>query len=805
MFDVNPQDTFSAAALVVLLPPLVLGLWWQWRRRRVAERQLAVAEGRAEALQEALDTAPDAWFAWFRDATPADGGTPPEGVCSRRLAVLLALYGGRQSTFADVLEAFPPPDAEHLRTAAERLRAEGEGFEIILDHRSSGDERTAAQVPRRIRATGIRALADDGRPLADVLWLRDVTAEEAELERLTQLVSTVDEERDRLRAALDALPMPVWLRNADLRLVHANRAYLRAVETDGEDAGGAAVALRELAEGVTAREMRALASSARAAGEARSAAFHVVLRGSRRLVEITESPASADGPERFTVGVAQDATRLETLRTTLEREVASHAEVLERLGTAIAIFGPDTRLRFYNTAYARLWRLDADWLDQEPTYGAVLETLRMRRLLPEVADYPAFKETELGRFKTLLEPMEDLLHLPDGKTLRRVLAPHPLGGLLATYEDVTDRLALEASRNTLIAVQRQTLDHLHEAVAVFGADGRLRLYNPAFARFWGLEAAALEDAPTLAELVDRLPAAYRDSPCWETMRGQLTAPPQDRTVRGGRVERGDGAILDMVGVPLPDGGVLFTVLDMSDTARVERALRERAEALAAADHMKTAFMANVSYELRTPLTTVLGFAEILAEEYYGPLNTRQKEYARGIAETAQAVVALIDDIADLVNIEAGQIDLDRAAFDVHAMLASVLALTREAVRRKGLTLHFDCPPEIGRMVADERRIKQVLYHLLLNAIAFTPEGGQITLAVQPEDGVMVFTVADTGVGMSESERAAAFERFRRGPRSSGAGLGLALVKSFVELHGGTVDIVSVPGEGTTVMVRLPTD
>lgn len=816
MFGITPNEAFSAAAvIIVLVPPLALGLWWHARRRFKAEELSAWAEARAEALEEALNTAPDGWFAWFHAADLDDGELlgSDSAQCSRRLAVLLSLFAGRDATFDDVLAAFRPGDADILRGAAAALRADGEGFAEILtlhDDRvdpaggggGGGGAAPGGVGERFIRVTGQRAVTDDGRPLADLLWMRDVTAEEAALHAVSATAAAIAAERDRLSAAFDALPLPLWVRDGSLRVVHANRAFHAAAASSGEE-GGAEDGGRELAEGMTAREMRTLASAARAAGTPRTAAFHVVVEGSRRLLEVTETPAGAPGPERITVGVAQDATRLEDLRTTLDREVRSHAKVLERLGTAIAIYGPDTRLRFHNTAFARLWRLDDDWLAEEPTYGQVLEALRARRLLPEVADYPAFKEAELGRFKTLLDGTEDLLHLPDGKTLRRVLSPHPLGGLMATYEDVTDRLALEASRNTLIAVQRQTLDHLHEAVAVFGSDGRLRLHNPAFASLWGLSEEILGEEPAVADLVAGLPAPFRRAACWDAMRAHLAAPPQDRDVRSQRVERADGAILEMVGVPLPDGGVLFTILDMSDAARAERALRDRAEGLAAADHMKSAFMANVSYELRTPLTTVLGFAEILADEYYGSLNARQKEYARGIAETAQALAGLIDDIADLVSIEAGQMTLDRAPVDVHGLLASVLALTREAVRRKSLVLNFDCPPDIGTLTADEKRLKQVLYHLLLNAIAFTPEGGQIILAAQPEAGWMAFTVADTGVGMSEAEQAVAFDRFARGRGSSGRGLGLSLVQSFVALHGGTVELISVPGEGTTVIVRLP--
>lgn len=243
---------------------------------------------------------------------------------------------------------------------------------------------------------------------------------------------------------------------------------------------------------------------------------------------------------------------------------------------------------------------------------------------------------------------------------------------------------------------------------------------------------------------------------------------------------------------------------MSDTARVEKALRDRAEALSEADRLKGQFMANISYELRTPLTTLLGFAEILAEEYYGALNPRQKDYARNMADTARQVVTLMDDISDLVMLEAGEMVLQRATFDVHAALASVLGLTREMVRRKGLTINFDCPPETGSMVGDEARVKQVLYNLLTNAIKYTPDGGQIIVAAMRDGDEVVFTVADTGIGIADEDQPGLFDRFRReGPGNGGAGIGLALVKRFVDLHQGSVELLSVVGQGTTVIVRYP--
>lgn len=820
-FFLAPELLLIAEACLLAIPVAVL-FWWQSQRRRRLEAHSLRLETLVRQQHQSLACAPDGWFQWSHsDEPPPVDGSPDSsaqapnrlaplsateaallrgGHCSRRMAVLLTLYQGREASLADVLAVFPPAVAQHLRRAVLALRQDGEGFELIAPC-VGDDEDSPRSSQRTLRIWGIRAVDDDGTPLADLVWMRDVSSENAAQNQQTQRITALEQERDRYYSALNALPAPVWVRDANLGIVFANQAFLNAVEA--LDVAEVQAEDRELASGTAARELRALASAARASGEPRQSPIHVVLGGRRRLLEITETPLPGGtcSNDRATVGAALDMTRLETLRSTLEREATSHAMVLHRLGTALAIFGGDRRLHFHNTAFAKLWHLDDDWLQSSPTYGELLEAMRSRRLLPEVADYPAFKEAELARFKSLLEPVEDLLHLPDGKTLRRVLTPHPLGGLLATYEDVTDRLALEASHNQLIAVQRETLDHLHEAVAVFGADGRLRLCNPAFQKLWALDEDLINRTPHLSDFA----SADSDlSQPWEDLRTHLVAPPQGRTVRHSRLTHGQGVTLDTISVPLPDGGILFTALDMSDTARVEKALRDRAEALSAADRQKSQFMANISYELRTPLTTVLGFAEILAEEYYGGLNPRQRDYARTMAETAQQLVRLIDDISDLVSLEAGQAELRRNTFDIHATLASVLGLTREMVRAKGLTINFDCPPETGTMNGDEGRIKQVLYNLLTNAIKYTPDGGQIIFAAMRQGGEVLFTVADTGVGIRDEDQSDLFDRFQKlGPGRGGAGVGLALVKRFVDLHGGRVELESVPGEGTTVFVHLP--
>jgi len=280
-----------------------------------------------------------------------------------------------------------------------------------------------------------------------------------------------------------------------------------------------------------------------------------------------------------------------------------------------------------------------------------------------------------------------------------------------------------------------------------------------------------------------------------------------RAPRSGRLERSDGTVLEYAAVPLPDGNLVLRYVEATDRYRVEQALRERNQALETASRLKSEFIANVSYELRTPLNTIIGFSEILKNEYFGELNQRQKEYGDGILEASQSLLLLINDIIDLATIEAGYMALDLETVDVHAMLVSVLTLTRERVRDHDINLVFECPPNIGTLYGDQRRLRQAMFNLISNSIKFTPPGGTITVSARREDGTFALSVADTGVGVAKEDQEHVFEKFVRGHppagRHSGAGLGLSLVKSFVELHGGTIEMKSSPHAGTTVIMHLP--
>ncbi|MGQ0527972.1 MAG: ATP-binding protein [Alphaproteobacteria bacterium] len=617
----------------------------------------------------------------------------------------------------------------------------------------------------------------------------------------------------RLQAMLNAIPRPLWLRDETQVIIWCNETYAEFLNiTPGEvitiqkEIAGQALKKKTAApeEFPPGRALAALALQQNRIMETNA---HAVVKGRRILMRLSEIPLVE---WNMTIGIGYNNTREEELETELRRYQSSNRDLLGQLHSAIAIYTADEKIEFYNSAFSQFWSLEDQWLNTQPRLGEIMEKLRETRRLPEQSDFRRFKKSWLSMFTDLIEPFEDMLHLPDGTTLRLLAVPHSMGGLMMTFEDVTSRLQLESSYNTLIAVQKETLDNLAEAVSVYGGDGRLKLCNPAFSRLWNLYPEDLEGEPHIGSIVDKMQPCFTPIE-WPQRREELIAKGLDRLMHEGRMERTDGVLVDFVTVPLPDGGVLVTYSDVTDKVRIENVLREKNTALEAAEQLKLDFLANVSYQLRTPLNAIMGFTEILENQYYGPLNERQKEYTHLMKDASTHLLNLINDILDLSTLEAGYMSLDRTEVELAGMLKHVYDLITAWSRKENVEIELKCPKNIGTIMADERRLQQAIINLVRNAIAYTPAGGKITLTAKRTRQGIQLAVSDTGIGISTEDRIRIFEPFERAQRGGarsrtsrgGAGIGLSLVRNIVALHGGRVELDSEPGQGTTVMIFLP--
>ncbi len=734
-----------------------------------------------------LGAFPGAWCGWNKAGAV---------FASPSLPVLLGL--DRVESLADIQSRLTPGDAAALQGMVDRLRHHGISFSMTAQ---------LAANDKSLRISGGRGRAQEAE--GDVLWFETVSTEPPAAKKEE---STPASPGDSIQAALSAIPRPVWIRDGHQKITWCNNTYAEFLHTDvatalkeQKEIAGQALKKKNTPE-AGPQAGKTLAAQALKEKKTLETTAHAVVKGSRILMRISEIPLS---PLPMTLGIAFNITREEELETNLKRYQSSNKELLEQLRSAIAIYSTDEKLEFYNSAFAQLWGLEDQWLNTSPRLGDIMEKLRETRRLPEQTDFRRYKQSWLTMFTGLIDPFEDMLHLPDGTALRMLVVPHSMGGLMMTFEDVTSRLELESSYNTLIAVQKETLDNLAEAVSVYGGDGRLKLWNPSFGRLWGLHPEDLEGEPHVSSIVDKMKPCF-DKDEWAERREDLVSSGLDRLMHEGRLARADNTLVDFVTVPLPDGGVLITYTDVTDKVRVENALREKNAALEAAEQLKLDFLANVSYQLRTPLNAIMGFNEILEQEYFGPLNPRQKEYTGDMKEASERLLGLINDILDLSTLEAGYMKLSRTDVPVQNMLEDILGLVGDWARKEHIEIRLECPKNVGTIAADQRRLQQAVINLIRNAITFTPSGGTITLsAARGKDGVRI-TVSDTGIGISGEDRVRIFEPFQRaqaGGRGrlsrSGAGLGLSLVRNIVTLHGGGVDLESELGKGTRVTLFLP--
>jgi signal transduction histidine kinase len=672
-----------------------------------------------------------------------------------------------------------PETAGEMERSVDALRARGVAFAMTMATFAGRILEAKGQV------TGGRA----------ILRLREVSGIKQELAELARRHQKQLEDTAATRALIEAVAAPVWARDDAGKLVFANQAYARAVEAqDGTEAVDRGIELFD-------RGARTELLRAHELVETYSGRLPAVVAGQRRSFDVMTVPAG-----RGSAGIALDATEAEGLRGELKRMMDAHRRTLDQLATGVAIFGSNQRLAFYNTAYRLLWDLDPIFLDQEPNDSAVLDRLRASRKLPDEQDFRQWKMALYDAYRAV-EPKEHMWHLPDGRTMRVVTTPNPEGGVIYLFDDVTERLDLERRYDALIRVQGETLDNLTEAVAVFGSDGRLRLFNPVFARMWRLAPETLAERPHIESLSQWTFPLHGDHPVWQSLRTTITAIENREPVMG-RLDRPDGNVVDCATMPLPDGATLVTFQDVTDTVNVERALRERNEALEAADKLKIDFVHHVSYELRSPLTNIIGFAHFLGDPITGPLRDKQREYLNYITVSTNALLAIINNILDLATIDAGAMTLNLGAVDIRKTMEAAAEGVQDRLVKSGIQLAIRAAADIGSLVADERRVRHALFKQLANAVGFSPGGETVTFTAQRLKDAVMFSVTDRGPGIPDDVQDKVFDWFEThslGSRHRGTGLGLSLVRSFVELHGGSVTLESAVGRGTTVTCVFPLD
>jgi signal transduction histidine kinase len=636
---------------------------------------------------------------------------------------------------------------------------------------------------------------------AALVWVFDFTESHAEMARLRAAAARATGDFAALVGLIEAAPMPMWFRGSDLTLQLVNQAYVDAV-----GAMTAAEVVQGQIELLEPEEGRSPADIARASLQSQNKSERIVaatIHGARRTLRVSDLPLGQEGVAGYAIDIEEQQQVARNFRAFREAQRA----LLDQLSVGVALFDADERLTFANRPFRRLFSLTDEAVEALTPFDRFLAEARERGRTPEVRDFPEWRRERTGWFG-MRESVEEPWPLPGGTHLRVVAQPMPDGGLVLITEDRTESLALSAVRDTLLRTRTATLDSLFEALAIFAPDGSVQLWNRSFAGTWGLSPELLDRHPSADELLGAIGRNLVRPEEASLIGAAVRAATLDRREKEGRVDLADGRTLRFAGIPLPDGNGLLTVLDITASQKAEQALRERAEALEEADAVKARFLANMSYEFRTPLTTIGGYAELLKA---GVASDPEQagEYVDAILSAVERLTEQVENVLDLSQSEAGLLPIRKERLDLLDLLTTLVREREQAIIAAGLSL--DLKGRRGRVIAaDPRQLGRAIGNLIDNAVAGTPEGGRIVIEIRkaPEasDAGVIITIADNGRGMSAQELARAQGGAK--PAGEGAperrtGLGIPLARQLIAAHDGTLEIVSRKGAGTTATILLP--
>ena len=681
-----------------------------------------------------------------------------------------------------------------------------------LDAKVRETQRTGAKFKQAVRIAGsdrrmlvVGEIADaiiypNG---AALLWFFDLTDNLLEWEKVKMEAEEAQAAFAAIAGLIEETPLPMWHRGPDLRLNFVNKAYVNAVGAENNvDAVEQDI---ELIEPINDEAAISFAAKAHQSGQLLERMVSTTIDGNRRQMRVFDIPLGDAGVG----GMAIDVQELMDAQSQFRRLSDAQRDLLDMMSAGVAQFDSDQSLSFANLPFQRIFAFRDSWLAEKPEFARVLDRMRENSKIPEVRDFPEWRGERENWFRSA-NPNEENWLLPDGTHLRVLAQPIPGGGLLLIFEDRTEQAQLASARDILLRVRTATFDNLFESVAVFAADGKLSIWNRRFAEIWGLDENVLAAHPRLDELLPLL-AKFLKKPAQISVIAEiLRMTTANREQRKSRVFFADGRIFQISTVPLPDGNALFTMLDMTDSVEIEQALRERNDALQEADSVKSKFLSNMSYEFRTPLTSISGFADLLKSGIAGDLNEKAAEYVEAIATSADRLAQQINTVLDYSQSQVGALPIAKEAVDIELLLKELVDSQSELAASQAIDLQLDLSVKPGVISGDTKRLAQAIGHILDNALRYGRPEGRVLVVTQADKKASVIIVSDDGPGMSEKQQAAVFDSFVRSQKTDAKhianpaqGLGLPLARQLIESHGGTLELQSQLGHGTSVIIRLP--
>ncbi len=666
----------------------------------------------------------------------------------------------------------------------------------------------AVLAPDRSRPGRLRRRTFNGRtfdlnsaPLADggyvvcAVEITSLIADRADAERaLTQT-----------RTALATLQIGLAAFGPAGTLLFANPRFseLLALPPDHVHPGISFAALLDLMAGrdeFAGADGAAFIAGQRGADRSRSATARRI-RGNGQVIDVTSDPL----PDGGWTMVVTDITPLARAEDEASRRARALDAILEAIPHGVCVYGADLRVMMFNRAYT-------DAMNGAPLAVGDhrLEVIRRRA---EAGEYGTGKPDEIAAQQASFDvtrPQMRRRRRPNGTVVDVRTAPLPYGGYISVVTDITPLTQAEAELSRRAEEMTAMLASIRHGIMLWGPDRRLIASNAGVAELMGHPPGLLTPGRSQDEIIDNMLRRGEFGQGDAARRVADGLRTRDRSVTYIRTQHlPSGRIVEIRSDPTPGGGWLSTYADVTEARQAEEELRRAKESAEAANQAKSRFLATMSHELRTPLNAVIGFSDALLREAANPTTARVAEFARQINESGRNLLGLINIILDVARIEAGRFDLASDVVDIERLVRAAVRQADAAAQAAEITLTVELPDTVPRLRADERRLAQVLRHLLSNAVKFTEIGGTVTVGARLEpDGDLVIFVRDTGIGISEGDLERVFEPFTQldstlARRYQGSGLGLYVSRALVAGHGGRLALRSRVGEGTTAEVRLP--
>lgn len=617
------------------------------------------------------------------------------------------------------------------------------------------------------------------------LWFRNVSHQKSKAELHNDIINELRTERDIMKDILDYVPLPIWYKNVQKKLLFCNKAYANTLETTPDQAVVDQILLKSWQQGGRTPDLTELVIKTKHRQTQQS---HIVMKNERHYVEFCETLTQKNG----VVGYLRDLSNQEALQQEIAHLAKSTHEILEVISLPVIIYNNNKQVEFFNNPYIKMFELDPAWLETKPTFSEVLEELRAKRKIPDTEDFQVYKNKQLACFNNLLQPIEDIAYYPDGRTVRMVTAPYHNGGLMITLNDITDWLTLERRYNTLLAVHRQVADNLFEGLVVFGSDHKLQLYNSAFCKMWHYQTDELTPAPHLDTIIEKIKSRidYKHyDASWNNFTHRIRAKIIDRSAtKEGRIKLYDDVVYDFSSTPLPDGSSLLTFLDVSDRYRIEKNLLERSEALELAHGIKSDYISMIHHGIKYPLRGILlNFSDML-EQKYGNIHPKYQECVKTIWQEIDHILRFIENVNDLASIESGSTTLSKEKINIVNLMDDIKTTLQENALEKNLDIALDFDNKNTYILeGDLRRLKQIFFNLLRNAITFSTPEEVISIQIKEFPEEIHIDVANEKAMIPYEDTYGASKKLKRGENII-TGLGFSLIKKIVTLHGGSVKL-----------------